>query len=52
MRAFGAADIAKLLSLVDDDDFNRPSLGYSLMPLWGMSAHSISILTVIARMIF
>jgi hypothetical protein len=47
--SFGAADIAKLLSLVDDDDFNRPSLGYSLMPLWGMSAHSISILTVIAR---
>jgi hypothetical protein len=46
----GAADIAKLLSLVDDDDFNRPS--FNLMPLWGMSAHSISILTVIARMIF
>ncbi len=47
--AFGAAEITKLLSLLDDDDFDRPSLGYSLMPLWGMSAQSITILTAIAR---
>ena len=46
---FQATEIAKLLSLLDDNDFDRPSLGYSLMPLWGMSAQSITILTAIAR---
>lgn len=45
---FRAAEIAKLLSLVDDDNFDRPSLGYSLMPLWGMSAQSMAILNAIA----
>ncbi|MBZ9647608.1 DUF4365 domain-containing protein [Sphingobium sp. 3R8] len=45
--AFGPAEIAKLLALLDDEDFERPSLGYSLMPLWGMSAQSIAILTTI-----
>lgn len=45
--SFGSIQIAKLLALVDDEDFNRPSIGYSLMPLWGMSANSIAALRVI-----
>lgn len=46
---FGTTEVSKLLSLVDDDDFERPSLGYSLMPLWGMSDQSIPILTDISQ---
>lgn len=49
LLAFGAPEIAKLLALLDGDDFGRPSLGYSLMPLWGMSGRSIAILNAIVE---
>lgn len=44
---FGANEIAKLLSMLPDSDFERPSLGYSLMPLFGQSAESPRILSAI-----
>ncbi|HEX7389310.1 MAG TPA: hypothetical protein VF286_04305, partial [Acidiphilium sp.] len=44
---FGADEIAKLLSMLPDSDFERPSLGYSLMPLFGQSAESPRILSAI-----
>lgn len=44
---FGANEIAKLLSILPDSDFERPSLGYSLMPLFGQSAESPPILSAI-----
>lgn len=47
--AFGPAEIAKLLALIEDGDFDRPSLGYSLMPLWGMSSRSVDVLAAIVE---
>ena len=44
---FGTDEIAKLLSMLPDSDFERPSLGYSLMPLFGQSAESPRILSAI-----
>jgi hypothetical protein len=44
---FGPNEIAKLLSMLPDSDFERPSLGYSLMPLFGQRAESPYILAVI-----
>jgi hypothetical protein len=44
---FGPDEIAKLLSMLPDTDFERPSLGYSLMPLIGQRAESPSILLAI-----
>lgn len=44
---FGPDEIAKLLSMLPDNDFERPSLGYSLMPLFGQSAESPRILSTI-----
>ena len=44
---FGINEIAKLLSMLPDSDFERPSLGYSLMPLFGQSAESPRILSAI-----
>jgi hypothetical protein len=35
VSAFGAADLAKLLFYVDDYGFDRPSIGYSLLPVLG-----------------
>lgn len=46
---FGAAEIGKALALLPDSDFERPSLGYSLMPLWGMTKRSPAILLAIAN---
>jgi len=46
---FGAREIAKLLTMMDDYDFERPSFGYSLMPLWGSKAESPDILAAIAE---
>lgn len=46
--AFGADEIAKALALLPECDFERPSLGYSLMPLWGMTKDSPDILRRIA----
>lgn len=45
---FGLAEIAKLLAMMDDHDFERPSFGYNLMPLWGQRARSPEILAAIA----
>ena len=45
--AFGEVEIAKLLSMLPDSDFERPSLGYSLMPLLGQRAESPNILAQI-----
>jgi hypothetical protein len=45
--AFGVDEIAKLLSMLPDSDFERPSLGYSLMPLFGQRAESPHILSAI-----
>ncbi|MHC2001858.1 DUF4365 domain-containing protein [Methylobacterium sp. CM6241] len=45
---FGADEIAKALALLPECDFQRPSLGYSLMPLWGMTKDSLSVLRQIA----
>jgi len=46
--AFGPVEIAKLLSMLRDDvDFQRPSVGYSLMPLFGQRAESPAILAEI-----
>ena len=47
--AFGPAEIAKLLAMMDDHDFDRPSFGYSLMPLWGQSEKSRNILATVAE---
>jgi hypothetical protein len=44
---FGPDEIAKLLSMLPDSDFERPSLGYSLMPLFGQRAESPDILAAI-----
>lgn len=44
---FGADEIAKLLSMLPDSDFERPSFGYSLMPLFGQSAESPRILCAV-----
>ncbi|SJM28267.1 conserved hypothetical protein [Mesorhizobium delmotii] len=44
---FGPDEIAKALALVEDSDFERPSLGYSMMPLWGMTVRSPQILASI-----
>lgn len=44
---FGPDEIAKALALVEDSDFERPSLGYSMMPLWGMTARSPQVLASI-----
>ena len=44
---FGTDEIAKLLSMLPDSDFERPSLGYSLMPLFGQRAESPHILSAI-----
>jgi hypothetical protein len=44
---FGPDEIAKLLSMLPDSDFERPSLGYSLMPLLGQRAESPDILVAI-----
>ena len=41
---FGPLEIAKLLSMLPDSDFERPSVGYSLMPLLGQRAESPKIL--------
>lgn len=46
---FGPPEIAKLLALLEDEDFDRPSLGYSLMPLWGMSNRSVDFLVAIVE---
>lgn len=46
---FGAREVAKLLTMMQDDDFDRPSFGYSLMPLWGSKAESPDILAAIAE---
>jgi hypothetical protein len=45
---FGPAEISKLLSFVDDNDFERPSFGYSLMPLWGARSDSLDVLAAVA----
>lgn len=37
LSTFAGPEIAKLLEMVEDGDFNRPSYGYSLMPLWARS---------------
>jgi hypothetical protein len=45
---FGPNEIAKLLSMLPpENDFERPSLGYSLMPLFGQRAESPDILAAI-----
>lgn len=44
---FGPDEIAKLLSMLPDDDFERPSAGYSLMPLLGQRGESPRILSSI-----
>jgi hypothetical protein len=47
---FGTTEIAKLLSMLPGDvDFQRPSLGYSLMPLFGQRAESPAILAEIRQ---
>jgi hypothetical protein len=45
--AFGPNEIAKLLSMLPDTDFERPSLGYSLLPLLGQTGQSSHILCAI-----
>lgn len=45
---FGPSEIAKALALLPESDFDRPSLGYSLMPIWGMTHRSPDILRQIA----
>jgi hypothetical protein len=46
--AFGQDEISKLLFMLrDDSDFERPSLGYSLLPLLGKNAESPNILKAI-----
>uniref|UniRef100_Q07LL4 DUF4365 domain-containing protein n=1 Tax=Rhodopseudomonas palustris (strain BisA53) TaxID=316055 RepID=Q07LL4_RHOP5 len=44
---FGPDEIAKLLSLLPEYDFERPSVGYSLMPLFGQRKESPEILATI-----
>jgi Domain of unknown function (DUF4365) len=44
---FGPDEIAKILSMLPDNDFERPSLGYSLMPLFGQRAESSDIFAAI-----
>jgi hypothetical protein len=46
--SFGKDEIAKALALLPECDFERPSLGYSLMPLWGMTKDSLESLKQIA----
>jgi hypothetical protein len=45
--SFGPNEIAKLLSMLPETDFERPSVGYSLMPLIGQRAESPAILSEI-----
>jgi len=45
--AFGSNEIAKLLSMLPDSDFDRPSLGYSLLPIFGGREESPTILAAI-----
>lgn len=45
--AFGPKDIGKLLSMLLDSDFERPSVGYSLMPLLGGHQDSAQILAAV-----
>jgi hypothetical protein len=45
--AFGPREIAKLLSMMPDSDFERPSVGYSLLPVFGGSAASPAILAAV-----
>lgn len=44
---FGKVEIAKLLSMLPDSDFERPSVGYSLLPIFGGSGNSSAILEAI-----
>ncbi|WP_083463217.1 DUF4365 domain-containing protein [Prosthecomicrobium hirschii] len=44
---FNVDEISKLLSMLPDGDFDRPSVGYSLMPLFGKSSESLRIPSVI-----
>jgi hypothetical protein len=45
--AFGPVEIAKLLFMLPDSDFERPSLGYSLMPILGGGGESPKILVAV-----
>lgn len=45
---FGSDEIAKALALLPECDFERPSFGYSLMPLWGLTKDSLKFLRQIA----
>lgn len=47
VATFGPDEIAKLLSMLPDNDFERPSDGYSLMPLFGQREDSPAILASI-----
>ena len=44
---FGTPEIAKILGLIEDYSFDRPSDGYSLLPVLGSRAESMSILAAI-----
>ncbi|WP_197279816.1 DUF4365 domain-containing protein [Rhodopseudomonas sp. AAP120] len=45
---FDVDEIAKLISMLpDDEDFQRPSVSYSLMPLFGQSSESARVLSAI-----
>ena len=46
---FGAAEIAKVLSFVEEGDFERPSVGYSLLPVVAARADSREIWREIMR---
>ncbi|MBO9102292.1 MULTISPECIES: DUF4365 domain-containing protein [Rhizobium] len=46
---FGPREIAKILMMLPDRDFERPSLGYSLMPLFGKGADTPAIFEVISK---
>lgn len=44
---FGPAETAKILMMLPDRDFERPSLGYSLLPLFGKGANTPAIFAMI-----
>lgn len=44
---FGVPEIAKVLCLIVDHNFDRPSDGYSLLPILGAKAESMAILAAI-----
>jgi hypothetical protein len=44
---FGVPEIAKVLGLIEDHNFDRPSDGYSLLPILGAKAASMAILAAI-----